>query len=749
MRPLAIAAKNLRSWRELDVALPAGVTAIVGDNGAGKSTLIHVLDLALFGSGRELKRALSRGAGETTVTVELLFEHRDRTYRVRRGYDVQGRGKPILDLFRTELVDVTGYEASEPETIEGGWEPLTGETIDETQQTLEGIIGLTRQTFRASSYLAQGDGAAFTQAEPRERKAILLDALGVHVWDRLKANVSALRRDTANAVAFNLATVEQAEGQVALREGAAAVLADATLAHSQQTLKVTDLEAGVDQARKKLEDARALDATARHARESVDSAKKVLAGHDAEVKRIDEVIREAGDRLDKRDEFAKWAALVEPLERVVSLRTSIESSGELLRRLDEAAVSWREREAHETALVDEYSGAVARLESELADFDENLPKCPTCGQELESNDSIDRTRRAIKAKVTEAEGRRDKALADAIDFAKRGHAVEVELTSGNAEQNERLREEADLLTELGADVVGKGIEPALTTARQSGELVAALDEIEKTREAAVTRRAELDDVYSKIVAGVKDAEAKLAEVETVTDIRDIEAKLRTSERELTDERRNLDGLATGLGVAKARVDAIDEVAGELEAHRARLADSREVLALYEHAERAYGRDGVPALIIENAVPHLEAEANRIVRDLGRDYRFELRTQRETQTGSTKEVLDIIVATPTGEAAYEDFSGGERTRLDLALRIALARLLAARRAADVKVLAIDEPAFLDDEGLDQLAGVLRGLVSEFETILVVSHVDALRGAFDRTLTVAGGGDTGEPSTLQEV
>ena len=158
---------------------------------------------------------------------------------------------------------------------------------------------------------------------------------------------------------------------------------------------------------------------------------------------------------------------------------------------------------------------------------------------------------------------------------------------------------------------------------------------------------------------------------------------------------------------------------------------------------------MPALIIENAVPHLEAEANRIVRDLGRDYRFELRTQRETQTGSTKEVLDIIVATPTGEAAYQDFSGGERTRLDLALRIALARLLAARRAADVKVLAIDEPAFLDDEGLDQLAGVLRGLVSEFETILVVSHVDALRGAFDRTLTVAGGGDTGEPSTLQEV
>jgi exonuclease SbcC len=115
----------------------------------------------------------------------------------------------------------------------------------------------------------------------------------------------------------------------------------------------------------------------------------------------------------------------------------------------------------------------------------------------------------------------------------------------------------------------------------------------------------------------------------------------------------------------------------------------------------------------------------------------------------REALDIVVATATGEALYEDFSGGERTRLDLSLRIALARLLAARRGADVRVLVIDEPAFLDADGFEQLAAVLRGLSTEFESVLVVSHEEALRDAFDSAIVVAGGADTGEPSRLEEV
>src|SRR5574341_1417799 len=75
------------------------------------------------------------------------------------------------------------------------WEPLTRESSRETQAAIEQLLGLTRQTFRASAFLAQGQGAAFTEAEPRERKALLAEVLGLDLWDRLLERARADARD--------------------------------------------------------------------------------------------------------------------------------------------------------------------------------------------------------------------------------------------------------------------------------------------------------------------------------------------------------------------------------------------------------------------------------------------------------------------------------------------------------------------------------------------------------------------------
>jgi DNA repair exonuclease SbcCD ATPase subunit len=123
----------------------------------------------------------------------------------------------------------------------------------------------------------------------------------------------------------------------------------------------------------------------------------------------------------------------------------------------------------------------------------------------------------------------------------------------------------------------------------------------------------------------------------------------------------------------------------------------------------------PALIVENAaIPQIETEANRILDELGTSYRVELRTQRALKTSETlRETLDILIHADAGERPYETFSGGERTRLNLALRIALARLLAHRRGAESRLLVIDEPEYLDEAGVARLAEVLRGLAGDFD------------------------------------
>jgi exonuclease SbcC len=151
-------------------------------------------------------------------------------------------------------------------------------------------------------------------------------------------------------------------------------------------------------------------------------------------------------------------------------------------------------------------------------------------------------------------------------------------------------------------------------------------------------------------------------------------------------------------------------------------------------EKAYGRDGVPVLILEStAIPQVEAEAQRVLGELGMPFRVELVTQRENKGGGLKDTLDVVVHEPNGARRYETYSGGERTRVEMALRVALARLIAHRRSTPVGMLALDEPSFLDATGMAQLTGVLRGL-TEFRSVVLVSHDDRLVDGFDNRVVV---------------
>lgn len=155
------------------------------------------------------------------------------------------------------------------------------------------------------------------------------------------------------------------------------------------------------------------------------------------------------------------------------------------------------------------------------------------------------------------------------------------------------------------------------------------------------------------------------------------------------------------------------------------------------ASRAYGRDGIPSLVIENvAIPYLETEASRLLERLGLPWQVEIRSERALKSrDGTRAALDVVVVKENGvEQPYQLFSGGEETRIALAMSIALARLLRHRRGAEAQLLALDEPKFLDAAGMGQLVEILRELEAEFPIMILVSHISELRDSFEHTVTV---------------
>ena len=110
-------------------------------------------------------------------------------------------------------------------------------------------------------------------------------------------------------------------------------------------------------------------------------------------------------------------------------------------------------------------------------------------------------------------------------------------------------------------------------------------------------------------------------------------------------------------------------------------------------ERAFGKDGIPALLIEQALPDIQNHANEVLDRLtsgGMSISFE--TQREfkdRKREDRRETLDILIRDSAGERAYELFSGGEAFRVNFAIRLALSRVLAHRAGARLQTLVIDE------------------------------------------------------------
>ena len=745
MRPTRLRARNLRTWETLDITIPAGVTAVVGDNGAGKSSLVTVIDLALFGGGAELRRALSRGTGADTVEVAVDFEHEGKAYRVRRSFTSRGSGKTRLDFEETERVDVTGLGSPWPEIAEAV-HSLTRETIAETEADLERLLGITRQTFRASSYLAQGDGDAFTSAQPRDRKAILLDALGVQLWDRLHEKAAEQRRQREAEAGRLLAIVEQLEGQLALRDASLGELRAAEQEVEPLALAVADLEAGIEQRRAEVADAAALEEKFKAARERYEQAKSRVADSQRRASVLQVDIATAEGRLAARTEHEAQAAWMPQLDRMQELAAAKATLRAQAVHLDTLAGQHREREAQATRLADEFVAGVATRGQALADFDEELPVCPTCGQELESGAAIEQAREALTKSLHEAEQARDAAFEQAVAAAKLGRAAEQEHAKAERAADEAARSWQEVLD--GLPEMARANLWAHDVAKKSATILATLDEVAEQLE---RNREALKATLVTLANTVNDRDAAEAAAQELTQripLDQARQRLDAAVRDLAGKQAAKRAAEERVIRAEAELDRLDEVHAYLEVQRGVLDELRGALRVTALAEKATGRDGIPALILEtSAIPQLETEASRIIGELGRAYRFELRTQRATQAGTVREVLDIVVHTDTGEAAYEDFSGGERTRIDLALRIALARLLATRRGSDVRLLTIDEPAYLDDEGIGRLASVLRDLAGEFESVLVVSHVDTLRDAFDQALTVTGGGDSGEPSRIE--
>ena len=157
---------------------------------------------------------------------------------------------------------------------------------------------------------------------------------------------------------------------------------------------------------------------------------------------------------------------------------------------------------------------------------------------------------------------------------------------------------------------------------------------------------------------------------------------------------------------------------------------------YKEIALALGKDGIQALLIEEAVPEIEREANILLARLtDNQMQLTIESLRDLKKGGSKETLDIKISDSMGIRPYEMFSGGEAFRIDFALRIAISKLLVQRAGTSLQTLMIDEGfGSQDEEGLGYVMDAIYKIQDDFAKIIIVSHLSAIKNQFPVHFTV---------------
>ncbi|MCH7605882.1 MAG: SMC family ATPase [Chloroflexi bacterium] len=231
------------------------------------------------------------------------------------------------------------------------------------------------------------------------------------------------------------------------------------------------------------------------------------------------------------------------------------------------------------------------------------------------------------------------------------------------------------------------------------------------------------------------------DTEAIAELPQFEAQLKQAETAYTGLEKTSQEATARQGYLEGQVRRQESLEQEIIAGSAKISALQEDESIYQELVTAFGRQGIQAMLIETVVPRLEEEANIL---LGRmtDNRMHLKleTQRERRTGRGDpiETLEINVNDELGPRSYEMYSGGEAFRINLALRIALSKVLAQRMGAPLPTLFIDEGfGSQDAAGRERVLDVISAIEDDFDMIIVITHLEEMKDAFPVRIEVQKG------------
>ena len=680
-----------------------GLTLIEGidvDNqvstGAGKSTFLDAPFYGIFGkTSKNLKadEVVNRQAKKNTL-VRTFLESDGGEYQIVR---YRKHTEMKNDLY---IVTPEGKE-------------IRGKDNIETQKFIEEIIGSSAEVFLKASYFTQFSLIdQFLSASDTDKKRLITEISDTQVYDQIedcvKENIKEEKESQASIqleferTNAKLEQLEKTKADITLagdqfeRDNQLRLNAEITNGANWESNRVarianvsTQMDTYIQQRRAKIEHTE---------RQIVQEQENDTKAKEQLRFRIDSNVSEINNLTNRNAELESQTNRSYDLEQ-----NRIQSKLETIAKLESVLASQRTNLAVCTQDINRLQHEVSNESVKLNNPDAECSLCHQKISEQHINAHIEKIQSDIMTKKLEGQG-----IVATIKTIDENLAIKPSMVS---QMNELIKEQAQL----------DGLKRELF---QNNSSIQRIVQQNSENEAQIKK-----EFYSRFEAElekIKGEENPLQNMEKTiaAEVNPHIQRIENIKLEKNPYVGQIESLNSDTNKASSELCGINQ---DLESSR----HTMEVAAWWREAIHVY----IKSFLMDSFVEQINFQTNAYLDRLFNGI-LKIDISATTEKGkNVKEKISIDIVYGNSTCSYQSLSGGERSRICLAVNLALSDVISNTSGKSFKLLMLDEVFNgLDENGKEQTMNLLKTLEERFDTIFVIDHSTEFKSLFSNNILI---------------
>ena len=664
--------KNKIDFTKLD-----GIVGVVAPNHSGKSALIDIIAYTIFDICSRTNRAievLNNKSKQFEVKLSLEVNgvdyiiHRIGTLKetTKRATGEVRRLCPVSVKFYTEengeLIDLSGAARSNSQYGSG------------TNEEIRKILG-TFDDFILTSLSLQNNGQNFIDKKQAERKKILSQFMGIDLFDKL---YDIAKRDVSDERAY------------------------------LKKIKDKNVFGQLSQLQKELQEYE----------ESKEKLDKEVEPFEVEINELEEQI----NNLQSKRKYVPSG--VDDVDEGIEVKKEEE-----LERQQQILESEEEYREEIRPLYNDIYNKIKEFDEETLEHNYEKYK--------ETKEDLSKIQHDIKLNKSKTE-QWEKSLEEVKEHEfdedceycvknSAWHIDKIKSLTFEIEQNEKKLER--LITDKSHRE--KDIESFGDIEKERAKYQGLKEDLKQVEGDAYKTQAKIKELESNVLSLEKDLEKiyeqnKLyEEYQSALEFNDkIDDKVETLETALNKSKSSYDIVIDGIRTIENHILVNQTNKQNLDNEIKDLVDAEQKVSDYELYLKLISNDGIPQLIINDALPIVENEVNTVLDHMMAGFQLGITSEDKN--------INLYIRYDDQEWPLSLSSGMEKFVSSLALRVGLINV---SNLPHPNFLVIDEGfGTLDSENLSNMKGAFDYLKTNFESVFIISHLDTIKDFMDYLLPI---------------